>query len=332
MKGDPRGIVRHAVDRGLADLEARTPVVVGVSGGADSIALARGVADLGRTGLAVVVDHGLQDDSAAIAEHAAQLCRAVGLGDVRVISVQVATGPGSGGIEAAARAARRAALESVVAEVGAPAVLLGHTREDQAETVLLRLARGSGARSLSAMAPISGVWRRPLLGLPRDVVREAVADLDTWSDPHNADERFARVRVRHTALPALVDAVGAAAVDGLARSADQLRDDADALEAWADQALEQCRVAEAEYDVEALRELPRAVRTRVLRRGALLAGCSPTDLTAEHVDRLEDLVGRWHGQGAVDLPGGICGGRECGRLTFARIPPVAVRRRQREET
>jgi tRNA(Ile)-lysidine synthase len=332
MKGDPRSIVRRAVDRGLADLQATDPVVVAVSGGADSIALARGVADLGRPGLAVVVDHGLQDDSEAVAEYAAQLCRAVGLGDVRVISVQVATGPGSGGLEAAARAARRAALESVAAEVGAPAVLLGHTREDQAETVLLRLARGSGARSLSAMAPISGVWRRPLLDVPRDVVRGAVADLDTWSDPHNADERFARVRVRRTALPALIDAVGSAAVDGLARSADQLRDDADALEAWADQALEQCRVAEAEYDVEALRELPRAVRTRVLRHAALLAGCAPTDLTAEHVDRLEDLVCRWHGQGAVDLPGGICGGRECGRLGFARIPPVAVRRRQREET
>ena len=332
MDDEPRGVVRRAVDQALSGLDANAPVVIAVSGGADSVALARGVADLRRSAVAVVVDHGLQADSATVASRAVELCHAVGVIDARAVRVEVATGSGSGGPEAAARAARRTALESVAAEVGATAILLGHTREDQAETVLLRLARGSGARSLSAMAPVAGLWRRPLLGVPRAVVHAAVADLDTWTDPHNIDERFTRVRVRRHALPALIEAVGPAAVEGLARSAAQLRDDADALDAWADRALQECQVGEGEYDVDLLSDRPRAVRTRVLRQAALLAGCPPTDLTAAHVDRLDDLVCRWRGQGAVDLPGRVSGSRECGRLGFARIPPVAVRRLQREET
>lgn len=329
---DPRAVVRRAIEASLADLGNDERVIVAVSGGADSLALARGVADLGGPATAVIVDHGLQADSASTAERAAEACRALGFADVRVIAVQVSLGPGTGGLEAAARRERRAALESVAQELGAPAVLLGHTREDQAETVLLRLARGSGARSLSGMSTRSGLWRRPLLDLPRRMVRASVSDLEPWSDPHNDDERFARVRVRHSALPAVVDAVGPAAVDGLARSAALLRDDADALDEWARTAFQEAQSVDGGFIVAALEALPRAVRTRILRTAAIEAGCPPTDLTAAHVDGLDALITRWHGQGAIDLPGGVAGRREYGRLVLARIPPVAMRRQQREET
>lgn len=332
MSADPRVLVRQAIDANVRDLDQQSRLVIGVSGGPDSVALARGVVGLGRPAVAVVIDHGLQEGSAAIARSASELCRQVGVGDVRVVRVEVPVGPGAGGLESAARGVRRAALEAVAAEVGASAVLLGHTRDDQAETVLLRLARGSGARSLAAMSAVTGLWRRPLLTVPRASVRASVADLDTWDDPHNDDARFARVRVRQSALPALVDAVGPAVVEGLSRSAALLRDDADALDDWTDLAYRQCRGDGQDFDVAGLEALPRAVRTRVLRRAAVEAGCPPTDLTADHVDRLDALITRWRGQGAVDLPGGIAGSRECGRVVLARIPPVAMRRQQREET
>jgi tRNA(Ile)-lysidine synthase len=218
-------------------------------------------------------------------------------------------------------------LEKVAETVGAPAILLGHTREDQAETVLMRLARGSGARSLAAMAPVSGRWRRPLLALPRAVVRASVADLVAWEDPHNADSAFARVRVRQSALPALIDALGPDVVDGLVRTAHLLRDDADALEALAEEAVNACALDGGGLDVAKVENLPRAIRTRVLRRSAISAGCPGEALTMDHVERLDLLMTRWRGQGAVDLPGGIAGERRYGRLTFFRAPSVAERLR-----
>lgn len=323
--------VRQAVGSCLDDLDPSCPVVVGVSGGADSLALARGVA--GRPCVAVVVDHGLQEDSGVVADRAAAHCAELGIAEVlveRVVVRREGLGP-----EAAARQARRAALEQIADRVGSPAILLGHTLDDQAETVLLRLARGSGARSLAAMAPVSGRWRRPLLGLPRSLVRASVADLDVWEDPQNEDPSYARVRVRSSALPALSEALGQDAVTGLARSARLLRDDADCLDELARAALAELAEGDRpdglDLDATALASLARAIRTRVIRWTALRAGCPPESLTAEHVDRVEALVSDWHGQGAVDLPGGISAARACGRLTFLRATPVAERRRREGE-
>lgn len=324
--------VRTAVEHNLGDLADDARVVVAVSGGPDSLALARASAVGRRPTTAVIIDHGLQQDSSTVADHAASQCHSLGLTDVRIVRVEVPQGPGTGGLEAAARHVRRAALLDLANSLDAHAILLGHTRDDQAETVLLRLARGSGARSLAAMAPVAGIWRRPLLGVSRAVVRRSVVDLATWDDPHNDDERFARVRVRRSALPALAEALGPAVIDGLARSADLLRDDADALDDWAARSSAQCQDADGALDIDELARLPRAVRTRIMRAAALAAGSPPTDLTAAHVDRIDELLTRWRGQGPIDLPGGIAAQRECGRLSFVRVPPVAERRQSNEET
>lgn len=328
---DARLRVRRAIQVGLVDLDPRCPLVIGVSGGADSLALARGIAALGRRGVAVVVDHGLQANSGDVADRAAQQCRDFGISDIVVERVQV-TAAGRG-LEAAAREARRVALAQVADRWAAPAIVLGHTLDDQAETVLLRLARGSGARSLSAMAPVAGRWRRPLLGLPRALVRATVADIDVWEDPHNEDPSYARVRIRASALPALSDALDQDAVVGLARSSRLLRDDADYLDGLADAALRDLGADDhpGELDAAAVSLLPRAIRTRVLRQTALRAGCPAEALTADHVDRIDALVTEWRGQGAVDLPGGIAAARSCGRLTFLRATPVAERRRREGE-
>jgi tRNA(Ile)-lysidine synthase len=313
---------RTAVSASVSDLDPGARVLVACSGGPDSLALVAASAWVGeRQGLdvrAVVVDHGLQDGSDVIAADAADACEALGLA-AEVIRVEVGQ---DGGPEAAARTARYEALEGAAVAADAAAVLLGHTLDDQAETVLLRLARGSGARSLSAMAASTGLWRRPFLGLPRASVHAAAGEMlaplgrAPWSDPHNDDPDFARVRVR-ALLGGLAADLGPGVVLGLARSAELLRDDADALDALA--AAEHARVvvvdsAGEDVDCEELSAMPAAVRTRVIRLMCLRCGSPADALGVDHVRRVDALVGDWRGQGEISLPGGVTAHRSYGRL------------------
>jgi tRNA(Ile)-lysidine synthase len=313
MRMDPAvAAIRLAVRDDLSDLSAGDLVLAAVSGGADSLSLAAAVAkEAPRLGLragAVTVDHGLQDGSAERAAGVAATCAELGLDPVVVETVQVGA---TGGPEAAAREARYAALDAVARRTGASAVMLGHTLDDQAETVLLGLARGSGARSLAGMAARRDVLRRPLLGVRRTATLAAcqALDLAPWSDPHNVDPAYARTRVREDALPALVDALGPAVPEALARTAALLRADADALDGWA-------AGVEDPADTSALIALPPAVRSRVLRRAAIDAGAPAGSLTAGHVREIDRLVTDWHGQGPVSLPGGLVADRSCDRLSF----------------
>jgi tRNA(Ile)-lysidine synthase len=290
-------------------------VLAACSGGPDSLALAAALAFVApRAGLragGVTVDHGLQDGSAARAASVAAALTGFGMEPVRAVSVTVR---GGGGPEAAAREARYDALSATATELGAAAVLLGHTLDDQAETVLLGLARGSGPRSLAGMPSRRGVFRRPLLGVRRSVTAAACAalGLDPWADPHNADRRYARVRVRLDALPALEAALGPGVTEALARTADQLRADAEVLESISS---ERAR-GDSPLSASSLAGMPGAVRTRVLRSAAVAAGCPAGALTAGHVERLEELVTNWRGQRWVDLPGGVRASRRSGQLCF----------------
>jgi tRNA(Ile)-lysidine synthase len=308
--------VRNAVRAAVDGLSPGDLVLAACSGGPDSLALAAALAFVApRAGLragAVTVDHGLQPGSAERAAQVAAMLGGLGLDPVRAVSVTV---DGPGGPEAAARTARYTALEKAAADLGASAVLLGHTLDDQAETVLLGLARGSGPRSLAGMPARRGVFVRPLLGVRRTVAAAACAaqGLTPWADPHNADRKFARVRVRLDALPALEDALGPGVAEALARTADQLRDDAEVLEEIA--AAERVR-GDSPLSAASLASLPAAVRTRVLRAAALAAGCPAGALTAAHVAGIEELVTAWHGQLGVDLPGGVRAVRRSGRILF----------------
>ncbi|MBR8742014.1 tRNA lysidine(34) synthetase TilS [Nocardiopsis sp. MG754419] len=325
MSGPPAAVaaVRSAVRRVLSALPDGTTVLVGCSGGADSLALAGALAfeapRMGRAAGAVTVDHGLQEGSTARAEGTAEVLRGLGLDPVDVATVRVT---GDGGPEAAARRARYDALDTALRERAPAVVLLGHTMDDQAETVLLGLARGSGARSLAGMPAVFGDYRRPLLELDRATVRKAcrLMGLHPWEDPHNHDPRFARSRVRHEALPALEKALGPGIATALARTATLLRADADTLDALAEDLHDRARAAGAGdgLAVEPLEEADAALRTRVLRRAALDSGCPATDLTARHVRELERLVTDWHGQAHIDLPGGVRGRRSAGRVHFVR--------------
>jgi tRNA(Ile)-lysidine synthase len=227
--------IRLAVRKALAGYTPGSLVLVACSGGADSIALACATAFVApRMALrfgGVTVDHNLQAGSAAQAEKVVHFLRGLGFDPVEALSVDVA---GHGGPEAAARVARYAALDAAAARLGAAAVLLGHTRDDQAETVLLGLARGSGARSLAGMPRHTGRYVRPFLDLPRATTSAAARaeGFEPWDDPHNTDPAYTRSRVRHAALPALAEALGPGIPEALARTAKMLRDDTEALDAW----------------------------------------------------------------------------------------------------
>lgn len=306
----PVAAVRTAVRQALRGLEGT--VLVACSGGADSLALAAATAFVApREGLSaglVTVDHGLQAGSAERAAAVAAWATSAGLAPVEVATVTVS---GAGGPEAAARDARYGALVAAATRLGARAVLLGHTRDDQAETVLLALARGSGPRGMAGMPvqrEVDGVaLLRPLLDVSREETRKACAalGLSPWEDPHNADPRYARARVRSGALPALVEALGAGVVDNLARTARLLAADAAALDELATQALERARRPGGALDVAELAPLPDAVRTRVLHAWARERGAPPAALSHRHIAALDALVTAWRGQGPVHLPGGF---------------------------
>ena len=315
--------VRLAVRNGLADLEPGDAVVVACSGGADSLALlAATVFEAARGSWRVIgatVDHGLQPGSAEQADLVVAQMRELGVDESVTARVRVEA-PGLGP-EAAAREARYAVLRQVAERFTARAVLLGHTLDDQAETVLLGLARGSGGRSLQGMRRAFEVYRRPLLDLPRIDTETAclVEGIDFWSDPHNSDDRFTRVRVRAKVLPMLERELGPGIAATLARTADQLRADTAYLDGLAASALESARDADR-LSVDVLASLPEAIRTRVLRLAAVQAGALAAELFHAHVLEVDRLVTDWHGQKWVDLPGRVRAVRRGGLLALEPNP------------
>lgn len=292
--------VHQAVTAGWADRAGA--VLVACSGGPDSLALAVVSAQLGaragtRSITAVIIDHGLQAGSARTAAEVHEQLTDHGV-DAVVVPVEVGS---AGGPEAAARDARYTALSMAAADRGAGTVLLGHTLDDQAETVLLGLARGSGVRSLAGMPPGRGIFVRPLLGLRRSVTVAACAELGLrpWTDPHNADPAYARVRVRGRVLPVLERELGPGVAEALARTADLARDDADLLDELAATAYPGM-LAEGGLDCAALAALAPALRRRVLRR--YLGEHGAREVTAAHLAAVAVLLDGWRGQRGVDLP------------------------------
>lgn len=333
--------VRSAVRAVLGECDPGDLVLVACSGGADSLALAAAAVFEApklavRVG-AVVVDHGLQPGSPDVAAAVHDQCRALGLDPVVLRRASVT---GGGGLEAAARDARYAALEDVARETGATLVLLGHTRDDQAEQVLLGLTRGAGARSLAGMPRARDRLRRPLLGVTREQTRASCAaeGLPWWDDPMNEDPAFTRVRARR-ALVDLERDLGPGVAAALARTADQLREDADHLDALADEAVatllppfpvrgenagesRRVHLEPVGVGVDAMLALPRPVRTRVWRRLVLAAGAPGGQVSTRHTEACDALLTDWHGQGPISLPGPLLASRSAGRVSIA--PPARV--------
>lgn len=309
--------IRRAVRKVFEGFEPGSRIGIAVSGGADSMALALAASleasDRSLQLNALIIDHRLQAGSDRVARKTADSLRAMGIADVEIIEVTVEI---TDGLESSARRARYAALEEFAKSHALAAILLGHTKNDQAETVLLGLARGSGTRSLSGMAERKGIFIRPLLSIDRVTTESACRDLEVefWSDPHNEDPRFTRVRIR-ALLPELEEQIGPGITDALARSSNLLRDDADALDGYATAFF--ASINPLDIDVAELVALPRAVRTRVLRMAIHAAGAPEGSLSADHITPIEAFVSDWHGQGPASLPGGVKVERKSGRLSLS---------------
>ena len=311
--------IRLAVRSELEDIAAGDSVLVAASGGADSSALAAALLLECKAKsikvIALIIDHGLQKNSADVTHETKRTLTKIGYENIEIRRVSVEI---TDGLEASARRARYQALNDVANSHNAVAVFLGHTKDDQAETVLLGLSRGSGSRSLSGMAARVDRYRRPLLSITRAQTEAACeeAGIKFWQDPHNQSMEFTRVRVREVVLPTMEKEIGPGISDALARSAKLLRDDADALDYLSDEIFS--KLEQASLEISKLESQPRAIRTRILRKAIYLAGAPQGSLSAEHIEPVEALITAWKGQGPISLPGGVTVARISGRLSLSK--------------
>ena len=311
--------IRLAVRSELEDIAAGDSVLVAASGGADSSALAAALLLECKTKsikvIALIIDHGLQKNSADVTHETKRTLTKIGYENIEIRRVTVEI---TDGLEASARRARYQALNDVANSHNAVATFLGHTKDDQAETVLLGLSRGSGSRSLSGMAARVDRYRRPLLSITRAQTEAACeeAGIKFWQDPHNQSMEFTRVRVREVVLPTMEKEIGPGISDALARSAKLLRDDADALDYLSDEIFS--KLEPASLEISKLESQPRAIRTRILRKAIYLAGAPQGSLSAEHIEPVEALITAWKGQGPISLPGGVTVARISGRLSLSK--------------
>ena len=262
----------------------------------------------------IVIDHGLQEGSAQITLQTVDRLKQIGFTQVESARAQVTM---TDGLEASARRARYQLFNQFIETYQPKYFLLAHTLNDQAENVLLGLARGSGARSLAGMALKNNFFVRPILKISREVTTAACSEagIEIWSDPHNEDLRFTRVRVRKNLLPIIEDNLGPGITEALVRSADLLRDDADALDGFASEYFNQADPFS--LDVKELERLPKAITTRVLRLAIYKAGAPAGSLSAEHIAAAQALISDWHGQKEVSLPGNVKLLRNSGRITLS---------------
>ena len=305
--------IRQAVRPWVQKSVAR--ILIGVSGGADSMALALATIAEAKGPqvevIAIIVDHQLQRGSGDVALRTKQTLLMKGCDRVEIYPVEVVL---IDGMESSARRARYQAFDQAIDAYKPEYFLLGHTKNDQAETVLMGLARGSGTRSLSGIATENGKFIRPMLEITRDRTVTACEEnqISPWEDPHNSDSQYLRVRARTSVLPLMEEQLGPGIVDGLARSARILREDADALDLIADELFATLQFRDIE--VSALEALPKAIRMRILRSAIYEAGAPSGALGADHLTPVEALVSDWHGQGVISLPGGVKVERISGRL------------------
>jgi len=303
---DVRRAIRDNWDQ--VNLAKGSTVSIACSGGADSLALASAALFEGQRAdvriIACIVNHNLQEGSNEVALRTKALLTELGFEVVEIKDVHIQQS--SLGMEAAARNSRYGALTEFAEKHSAVFTMLGHTLDDQAETVLLGLARGSGAKSIAGMPTLSpdGKYLRPLLGITRKHTVSYCEDLglEFWSDPQNLDTKFSRVKARLKVLPVLEKELGPGIAQALARTAEILQDDISYLEAQAEQAF--ILVAKTTnnsvmIDVDAFLKLPKALANRVIHKSLSLMGAEPAKV---QIDAVSDLVFNWHGQKPLTLP------------------------------
>lgn len=302
------------------------PILVAVSGGADSLALAVLASETQRiTGIrfgAIVLDHRLQDITAAVSDQTAEICTSLQLSPVLAEVLKIRER--GEGLEAAARQARYEAFVHLAHDAGAVGVLTAHTAHDQAEQVLLGIARGSGLRSIAGITQyrtheVEGYQplniSRPLLGLSRDDTETicAWAGLQFFQDPMNDDHSVARIRVRQNLLPVLTDpntGLGQGVFSGLVTTAALAADDADVLDELADETYRELAIQQDDQTYFQLGHL-QALRPAILRRVVAIAvrHFGAPQPSAERLWAIQELVlppvGRASSAGPIQLEGHV---------------------------
>ena len=298
--------LQNAVNELIKNFEPADTLLIACSGGADSLALAwasKVVAKrLDLNVIAVIIDHQLFNESFQVALNAKEQCENFGIEKVLIKKIEVIEH--KEGLESAARSARYESFEQLMIDLNAKAVLLAHTQDDQAETMLMRLTRGSGAKSLSAMKEVSGKYLRPFLHIRKKELVEALQKegITFWQDPANTDYRFLRAKVRNELMPKLIEVLGESVIESLDRTSDLLKEDNEALESIA---FKNYQDLSKELNVEVLIKFPAAIRKRIIKIAALDSGVNPGPFSYEHIEAIDALVTNWRGQGNVDLPGFI---------------------------
>ncbi len=300
---------RKAVRELLSTLKPKR-LVLAVSGGADSLALAAATAfeakKLSIQLVAAVIDHGLQKASDQVAKQAAERLQVLGIDDVVIEKVSVKKS--GDGLEAAARDARYQALEKIRKAKKAEWILLGHNLDDQAETVLLGLARGSGLRSIAGMSKLDQERKllRPLLDISRTDLRKACSDagISFWDDPHNEDSSFARVRVRKLAAE-LEKNLGPGFAQALSRTAKTAAEADEVIAELADKLIKKSLLKsgarQVSYAVPVLAKAKDAVRRKALH--IICVSCGAKNISRSQVLALDELITNWHGQKKSSLSG-----------------------------
>jgi len=339
-----RSLLREWKRLGLPVEKAR--ILVGVSGGADSVALLLALDELIRANKLKLklhiahVDHRLRKTASAdarwVRELAARLGHEVSISRVDVKSLARL---GRDNLEQSARRARYNAFARMSQKHRAATVLTAHTMDDQAETVLLNLLRGSGADGLGGIEPVRPLSEnsktrlaRPLLSWARREDTEGYCkslSVEVRRDEMNADESFARVRARRRLLP-LMASFNPRVVEALARTAELLRDDSDALESAAGRLLELSvdgTLKRTELRVDLIAAARPALRRRALRRWLAQQRGDLRRLELVHIRAVENLLAGERGGRIVELPGGSTVARARGRLAFKAKPRTLAARK-----
>ncbi len=305
--------LRRAVRKWLkisAAVKQNPTYLVGLSGGGDSLALAWALSveapKLGVQVGAIIVNHQLQVESATVTARAIEQAEELGLAPIRVAELKI---EGSHDLESRARDARYAAFNDAIRETEAAGIVLAHTLDDQAETFLIGLSRGSGPSSLKGMSRRDKNFHRPLLDLKKSTLRQALMDAgkDWWEDPANSDQRFTRVRVRENVLPILERELGPGIHEALARTAELFRIDSESLDStaseWVDRFSSKNPNGSLTVPVDDLIKLDRALRSRALR--FLVVSVSGRSPSYAQTQLMLGLLDQWKGQSPLDLSGAI---------------------------
>jgi len=313
--------VRQAARAQLAKFKPADLVLVACSGGADSLALAKAVsleapmANLSAG--AIVVDHGWSKEAGEVVATTVTTLEEMGLAPVVAVKL-----PAHERSETAARSLRYTALQEVAIKTKARAVFTAHTQNDQAETLLMRLARGSGTTSLAGIPRQRDIFFRPLLDVSREITQAACAEwsLSFWQDPANEDLSHTRVKVRKIALPALVEALGESVIQGLTRSADLLRDDAEVLDSLSMQVFDLVFDQKSQrLNAEKLSQEQPAIARRVLLTWISQRGVPRAELNYLHATQLQTLLSQDLNSIRIALPAGFTARREGADLLCEKV-------------